>query len=108
MSENTERDSDERRGVDNPTLHAPPSTLHVPPQQARVEPILAVQRRLWRHGESRKVETFLADHPELRDDDEARLQLIFQEVVLREEQGQECHLEEYQKRFPELAGQLEL
>ena len=54
------------------------------------------------------VETYLAQQPALQADAEAILDLIYNEIVLREEAGESPRLEEYLRRFPELAPQLEL
>src|SRR5262245_39000107 len=68
--------------------------------------LLAHQRRGWRRGERAPVETYLAQRPELKDDVEAILDLIYGEVVLREEVGESPRLEEYPDRFPHPASQL--
>src|SRR5262249_34183703 len=69
--------------------------------------LLKHQRRTWRQGEPTTVEAYLAQQPGLRDAQQI-LVLIYQEVVLREEAGESPQLEEYLRRFPELAPQLEL
>jgi WD40 repeat protein/serine/threonine protein kinase len=66
----------------------------------------ADQRRRWQRGEQYLVEAYLRQHPALCKDTEAVLDLIYNEVILREEQGAKSPLEEYQKRFPDLAAQL--
>jgi tetratricopeptide (TPR) repeat protein/tRNA A-37 threonylcarbamoyl transferase component Bud32 len=66
------------------------------------------QRHCWRRGESVPVEAYLAQHPQLRGDAQAILDLIYHEIVLREEAGESPQLEEYQRRFPELAAELKL
>jgi serine/threonine protein kinase/Tfp pilus assembly protein PilF len=73
-----------------------------------LERLLAEQRERWPRGERLPVELFLEQHPAVRDDTEAVLHLIFNEVVLRERAGEVPCLEEYQKRFPHLAAELEL
>jgi serine/threonine-protein kinase len=64
------------------------------------------QRRRWQAGERVPVEDYLAAHPGLADD--ALLDLIFQEVVLRERRGETPPLDEYVRRFPRLAETLRL
>jgi tetratricopeptide (TPR) repeat protein/tRNA A-37 threonylcarbamoyl transferase component Bud32 len=54
------------------------------------------------------VETYLAEAPSLRADIQAVLDLIYHEIVLREEAGESPQLEEYLRRFPELAAELTL
>ena len=71
-----------------------------------VEGLLADQRRRGLRGESLRVEDYIARHPALRDDTEGLLDLIYNEVVLREEGGEVPSLPEYRSRFPDLAGPL--
>ena len=66
------------------------------------------QRRAWRRGEPSPVETYLAQHPALRSNSQAVLDLIYNEIVLREETGESPSFEEYLSRFPELAPELKL
>jgi tetratricopeptide (TPR) repeat protein/tRNA A-37 threonylcarbamoyl transferase component Bud32 len=66
------------------------------------------QRHCWRRGECVPVEAYLAQDPQLQGDAQAILDLIYQEIVLREEAGESPQLEEYVRRFPELAAELEL
>src|SRR4051812_3764600 len=70
--------------------------------------LLAHQRRGWRRGERAPVETYLERQPELHDDPETVLDLIYNEVVLRAELGESPGLEEYVRRFPHLADPLAL
>jgi WD40 repeat protein len=70
--------------------------------------LLAEQRDGWRAGNPVAVEALIARFDALRGDDEAVLQLIFHEIVLREERGEDPRLEEFQLRFPHLAGPLKL
>jgi serine/threonine protein kinase len=70
--------------------------------------LMAYQRRAWRRGERTLVEACLAQQPELSGDAQAMLDLIYQEMVLREESGESPQLEEYQRRFPELTDELKL
>jgi WD40 repeat protein len=66
------------------------------------------QRRRWERGDRVQVETYLNDRPGLRDDAEQVLELIEHEITLREEQGETPPLEEYLRRFPDLADDLRL
>src|SRR6516165_1473097 len=76
------------------------------------EPLLALllkhQRRAWRRGEPAPVETYLAQQPVLQADAQAILDLIYHEIVLREESGELPQLEEYRRRFPNLVPELEV
>jgi serine/threonine protein kinase len=66
------------------------------------------QRHCWRRGESVPVEAYLAQHSQLQGDARAILDLIYHEIVLREEAGESPQLEEYLRRFPKLAAELKL
>src|SRR5437870_11277935 len=64
------------------------------------------QRRRWHAGERVPVEAYLDQHPTLRDNVEAILELIYHEMVLREECGEPAGLEDYLRRFPQYASQV--
>jgi tetratricopeptide (TPR) repeat protein len=64
------------------------------------------QRRRWREGDRIAVEAYLARQPALEADAEAILDLIYNEVVLREQHGERPRLDEYLERFPRLASEL--
>jgi serine/threonine protein kinase/tetratricopeptide (TPR) repeat protein len=66
------------------------------------------QRRRWEHGERVPVETYLEQHPTLQTEPEGLLDLVYNEILIREEQGDRPGLEEYQRRFPEFASQLQV
>jgi predicted ATPase len=68
--------------------------------------LLEEQSRRWRRGERVPVENLLADRPALHAD--AVLDLITNEVLLRQEAGESPRLEEYLERFPDLAEPLRL
>jgi tetratricopeptide (TPR) repeat protein/tRNA A-37 threonylcarbamoyl transferase component Bud32 len=76
------------------------------PDRPMLALLMAYQRRAWRRGERTPVEAYLAQQPGLRGDVEAVLDLIYQEVMLREQAGESPRLEEYTSRFPHLAPQL--
>src|SRR6516164_4866780 len=78
------------------------------PDRPMLALLMAHQRRAWRHGERTPVEDYLAQQPGLREDAEAVLDLIYQEVMLREQAGESPRLEEHTSRFPHLAPQLAL
>jgi serine/threonine protein kinase/Tfp pilus assembly protein PilF len=52
------------------------------------------------------VESYLEHFPELQDDDEAAVDLIYGEVLLREERGETVSADEYLGRFPQYAAAL--
>jgi tetratricopeptide (TPR) repeat protein/tRNA A-37 threonylcarbamoyl transferase component Bud32 len=64
------------------------------------------QRQRWQRGDRVRVETYLEEQPGLAADREAVLDLIYNEIVLREEFGEEPRLEEYLQRFPDLETEL--
>ena len=64
--------------------------------------LLAEQHDRWSRGERAPVEEYLAARPDLPTD--VVLDLVYQEVVLREEAGERPSLEEYARRFPALAA----
>jgi hypothetical protein len=76
------------------------------PTLPTTEALLEAQRQCWARGDRRPVEAYLREHPALRDDGEAILDLIYNEVLLRRAAGEGPRLEEYTGRFPELAPDL--
>lgn len=72
------------------------------------DPSLDDQNRRWRAGCPVFLEQYLDRLPALRDDPEALLDLIYNEIRLREEQGEQLNLDEYCGRFPELERELTL
>jgi tetratricopeptide (TPR) repeat protein/predicted Ser/Thr protein kinase len=78
-------------------------------ESARIASVLlANQGARWRQGDPVRVEAYLEQHPGLRTDPEALLELIYHEVVLRQRRGDDPSLAEYLERFGELDGQLRL
>ena len=59
------------------------------------------QRHAWQQGDHVLVEAYLEQQPTLLEDPEAVLDLIYNEIVLREESGEEAPLEQYLRRFPQ-------
>jgi serine/threonine protein kinase len=64
------------------------------------------QRERWARGERIPVEEYLRRHPELRSDAEVAVDLIYSEILLREEYGETPQPAEYTARFPEYADSL--
>ena len=62
--------------------------------------------RAWRAGERPVVEDYLARYPELGDRPEAAIELIYEELCLRQEDGQEIDLADILRRFPQWRQQL--
>ncbi len=73
---------------------------------ALVDGLLEDQRRRWRAGERVGAESYFAQHPELLAEAQDALQLLYNEMILREEIGDAAHLDEYLRRFPQFAEQL--
>jgi putative methionine-R-sulfoxide reductase with GAF domain len=72
------------------------------PERAQV---LDVQRQRWRQGERVPVEALVHEQA-LAGASEVVLDLIYNEIMLREQDGDRPQLEEYVQRFPELASEL--
>ena len=64
-------------------------------------------RQHWRNGLRLSVEAFIREFPPPIIDDEELLDLIYGEIVLREEDGESPELEEYLRRFPQYVGELQ-
>jgi serine/threonine protein kinase/lipoprotein NlpI len=60
----------------------------------------------WRRGERRRCEDYLAQHPELWQQPEAALELIYEEIALRREHGLEAAAADFVRRFPQWRRQL--
>src|SRR5262245_20849656 len=86
----------------------PPSLRRAPSMSERLPlaVVLVRQREAWRKGQALRVEELLEGQPHLAGDDDAVLDLIYSERLLREEQGQAAPLDEYLGRFPRLEGAL--
>jgi WD40 repeat protein/serine/threonine protein kinase len=70
--------------------------------------LLLDQRQCWQHGERKLVEAYLQQHPTLKTDTDSLLDLISNEIGLRQEEGESPQLDEFLRRFPQLAAQLPL
>jgi serine/threonine protein kinase/tetratricopeptide (TPR) repeat protein len=66
----------------------------------------ADQRERWQRGERTPVESYLNDRPGLHSDPEGLLDLIYHEMVLREESGDTPALPEYLQRFPQFSDEI--
>ena len=62
----------------------------------------------WRRGDRPLAEDFLARHPELRQEPEAAIQLIYEEICLRQELGLPSAQDQVLERFPHWREQLEV
>lgn len=68
--------------------------------------VRAKQRQRWQIGDRVHIEALLAEFPALMAAEMIVLDLIMDEVELREQQGEKPDLEEYAQRFPDLALKL--
>jgi tetratricopeptide (TPR) repeat protein len=77
-----------------------------------LEGLLAVlrvdQRRRWLSGQRVDVASYLPGSPCLREDPEALFELVYNEVLIREELGERPDPRDYAASFPELAERLRL
>jgi serine/threonine protein kinase/WD40 repeat protein len=71
-----------------------------------VEIVCERQRQLWQVGERVSAETLLRQHPSLESDPDNALEVVYNEVLLREEYGETPRVEEYEARFPQFAPRL--
>lgn len=76
------------------------------PADASVDSLLHEQRESWMRGERLTVEDLLAKRPDLAHDDDATLDLIYGEMLLREAAGEASSRSEYDRRFPRLVEAL--
>jgi WD40 repeat protein len=73
-----------------------------------VEVLAADQRERWQSGEKVPAEAYRERFPELLAKDDDLLDLVYHEVLLREELGDLPGAEEYERRFPHLAAPLRM
>src|ERR1700722_8950698 len=93
--------------MDEFNRQSPSSEHSVELSHARsMDSLLDDQSECWRRGAGQPVETYLALHPELAGETEKLLDLICHEVLLRAQQGESPARDDYQRRFPRLAGQV--
>ncbi len=82
------------------------SEVAIAPRDRLLESLRADQVERWHNGERPFVERYLDSAPDLRGDDDALLDLIYNEVVVRDELGEGPAPEEYLRRFPHLEAAL--
>jgi serine/threonine protein kinase/tetratricopeptide (TPR) repeat protein len=74
----------------------------------RSDDLLDIQNQRWQEGRPSPIEDFMRQDPELQSNAELMLDLIYNEVRLREEAGQAPDLDDYRRRFPELKPLLDI
>src|SRR5262249_35838606 len=62
--------------------------------------LLEDQRKRWRGGEQTPVEDYLKRYPALAEDEGLVLDLLYNEVLLREERHETPAVDDYVRRFP--------
>jgi serine/threonine protein kinase/Flp pilus assembly protein TadD len=78
------------------------------PLQAFEERLVEELATAWQRGEGPRVEELLTRHPELYDHAEIAIRLIYEEICLRQDCGQEVPAQEVFDRFPQWEAQLEV
>src|SRR5215204_7248392 len=72
-----------------------------------IDDLLRDQAARWAAGDRAAVEAYLERHPGLRNHPRL-LDLVYNEVILRERGGDTPDLSEYARRFPDLVTDLEI
>ncbi|HMF12109.1 MAG TPA: serine/threonine-protein kinase, partial [Gemmataceae bacterium] len=83
-----------------------PAPKSEPSSLTLVKSLRLQQWRSWQSGKRVMAETILTQHPDLQNDPEATLELVYNEVLLREKLHEAPELDEYQRRFPLLTERL--
>jgi WD40 repeat protein/tRNA A-37 threonylcarbamoyl transferase component Bud32 len=65
------------------------------------------QEERWRRGERVLVETYVEQHPTLKEHPDWILDLVFREIMLSQEAGDNLDVAAYCRRFPQFAPQLQ-
>ena len=65
------------------------------------------QARRWHDGDRAPAEVYLARYPELNANPEYAREVVYGEVLLREEDGDAPRAEEFLRRFPQFASQVQ-
>lgn len=91
-------------------MNATPGTSSVVRRDyaALVERLAGDMAAAWRRGEQLSAESYLDGHPELREHPAEAVRLVYEEVCLRQECGQEVAADELSRRFPRWADELAL
>ena len=72
-----------------------------------IDAIIVDQQSRWAKGERIRVEEYLAEHIRLANDNEATLDLIYNEILLRDEFGPPPSFENLRDRFPQLSDEID-
>jgi tetratricopeptide (TPR) repeat protein len=71
-----------------------------------LQSVLQRQAQRWRSGRKVRVEAYLQETPELAKESECVLDLIYNEIMLREADGEKPQVHDYASRFPHLTVEL--
>jgi tRNA A-37 threonylcarbamoyl transferase component Bud32 len=71
-----------------------------------MELVRADQRQHWERANPVRAETYLQRHPALQSDPALAVEIVYHEILLREELGETFPLDEYLLRFPQLTSRL--
>lgn len=93
---------------------SPETTIEVflkarpPADRSQLAGLIAIElRHLWERGEPREIERYFEQFPELREDREQVLDLIYAEYCERRQHQPEVNSAEYFERFPDFRDSLE-
>ena len=84
------------------------SSRPAPPTNPLVERLAEEMAQRWQKGEQPLTEEYLALYPELGNQPTAAVELIYEELCLRQEAGQEVNAAEVLRRFPHWRQQLQV
>jgi serine/threonine protein kinase/tetratricopeptide (TPR) repeat protein len=76
--------------------------------EALAEMLVVEMNAAWRRGERRQAEEYLRRHDELSADSHAAVRVIYEEVCLRQDGGEDVSVLEIVERFPQWKNELEL
>src|SRR5689334_123011 len=71
-------------------------------------PVLEEMARDWESGLRTPAEQWFERYPHLAEDEETAVRIVYEEVCLREEQGETVTAAEMQRRFPRWAAAIEM
>jgi len=72
-----------------------------------LDDLLRDQAARWAAGERVPAEYYVDQHPTLSDDPRL-IDLVYNEIILRERAGDTLHIDEFQRRFPQIASELQI
>src|SRR5262245_60567688 len=78
------------------------------PVEALTAPLVEELNDSWQRGERLRTEDLLARHPQIAEQAEVVVRIVYEEVCLREEAGEQIDVAEVVRRFPEWQDTLEV